>query len=174
MKSIWQRCHERAEMIGRKNNMYLRTRGPAPSASPPRRRRLPGWTRAGSPSSTTPTPSPSSPPVGRHTDISELSPVPRLSNNFKSPPKKKKKNPARIKGRVDHSSLPSLRTALQGNNSRRRKTKSGSHPLSHTLSCRGKKKKRKKRQRSPEDTGRTLLSSPRLTHNKKQIRLRLV
>lgn len=140
MKSIWQRCHERAEMIGRKNNMYLRTRGPAPSASPRACRDghvLPPPLHHHPPHHPS-TPSPSSLPAGRHTDISELSPVPRLSNNFKSPPKKK--NPARIKGRVDHSSLPSLRNALQGNNSRRRKTKSGSHPRSHTLSCRGGKK----------------------------------
>lgn len=48
---------------------------------------------------------------------------PRTFNNFKSP-----ENPEN-KGRVDQSELPSLAAFLLGNNSRRRKTKSGSRPL---------------------------------------------
>lgn len=109
MKSIWERCHVWAEMIGHKNTMYWRTWTPCPLPH----RLGDAWVQAN-------TRSGRRMPDRHHTDISELSPIPRLS--ITSNPLKT----WRIKAESITHSSPS---SLQGNNSWRRKTKSGSHPL---------------------------------------------
>lgn len=130
-------------MIGRKNNMYLRTWSRCPLSRRPARpdtcTHADTQQRCGQRT-----------PERHHTDISELSPIPRLSITS-NPPKT-----WRIKAEsITHSSLHS---ALLYREITAEGEKQSQDPI---LS-------RRKAPAFPEDVGRTLLSSLWLTHNKKK------